>query len=107
MKMEVGIDLVKLDHIKNQDLLAEKILSNNEKELFLKKENKLDFLASRFAAKEAFIKAMDSSIFKEKLNEIEVLNYDSGKPYIKYKEKIYKVSISHEKDYAIAIVIID
>lgn len=105
--MEFGIDLVKLSHIENVDLLAKKILSNEEKNIFNKKEDKLSFLAGRFAAKEAFIKAYGSSIFKENLNEIEVLNFDSGKPYIKYKEKIYKVSISHEKDYATAIVIIE
>ncbi len=105
--MEFGIDLVKLSHIENADLLAKKILSSEEKNIFNKKEDKLAFLAGRFAAKEAFIKAYGSSIFKENLNEIEVLNYDSGKPYIKYKEKIYKVSISHEKDYATAIVIIE
>lgn len=105
--MEFGIDLVKLSHIENVDLLAKKILSSEEKNIFNKKEDKLSFLAGRFAAKEAFIKAYGSSIFKENLNEIEVLNFDSGKPYIKYKEKIYKVSISHEKDYATAIVIIE
>ena len=68
--MEFGIDLVKLSHIENADLLAKKILSSEEKNIFNKKEDKLAFLAGRFAAKEAFIKAYDSSIFNFSLEDL-------------------------------------
>lgn len=103
--MEVGIDIVELEHIKDEKLLASKILSESEFLLYQKKENKLQFLGGRFAAKEALIKALGLSILGINLKDIEILNKENGKPYLIYKNKEYKVSISHEKHCAIAIVI--
>ena len=82
--MEVGIDIVELEHIKDEKLLASKILSESEFLLYQKKENKLQFLGGRFAAKEALIKALGLSILGTNLKDIEILNKENGKPYLIY-----------------------
>lgn len=104
--MEFGIDIVQINRLENVDLFSNKILSEKEKAIFLKKENKKEFLAGRFASKEAFIKAMNLNILSIDLKNIEVLNEENGKPYILYNNNKFKVSISHEKEYAVAIVIL-
>lgn len=106
--MSVGIDMVKIDRFKDDfDKLKYKILSKEELEILSKKENKLEYLASRFCVKEAFLKANGVGLFDIPFNEINVLNEKNGKPYILYKDTKYEnVSLSHEKEYAIAIVIL-
>ena len=79
--MEVGIDIVELEHIKDEKLLASKILSESEFLLYQKKENKLQFLGGRFAAKEALIKALGLSILGINLKDIEILNKCFNKEY--------------------------
>ena len=81
-------------------------------------------LAGRYAAKEAFIKALDGPRLHQKeaiqidYKEIEIRNDDSGRPYLKFYGKILDylnkiginkthLSISHVGDYATAQVIIE
>lgn len=76
--------------------------------------------AARFAAKEAFAKALGTGFTGLKLNDFYVAKTEEGKPFFKFGEdtlKILKVkagekfnvqlSMSHEKDYAVAFVIIE
>jgi holo-[acyl-carrier protein] synthase len=76
----------------------------------LKKKNKYQHLAARFAAKEAFFKAIGKRISWQ---DVELLNLRSGKPQldIKFKERFFidkaLVSISHLKEYAVAAVILE
>lgn len=84
-----------------------------------KNPRRIEFLAGRWAAKEAFAKALGCGITdKCRLNEITVLNDDAGRPVMTVagaaKEtmrsmsvsKIH-ISISHEKAYATAVVILE
>ena len=87
----------------------------------LKKKNNTNYLAKRFAAKEAFAKSIGTG-FRKNLNfkDIEILNNKLGKPFYsktkkidtiikkKFKVKNYNLflSISDEKDYSIAFTII-
>ena len=107
--MPVGIDIVQINRIDiSNTRFISKVLSKKEIELMNTKINKQSFVAGRFAAKEAFLKANKCGIFDMDLNKIEVL-YDElhQNPIIYYENKKYEnVSISHEKEYAIAIVII-
>ncbi len=107
--MSVGIDIVKISRLDiNNEHFINKILSKKELDIMQKKADKLSFLAGRYAAKEAFLKANKCGLFEMDLNKIEVL-YEDGNtnPIIYYENKVYEnVSISHEKEYAIAIVII-
>ena len=83
--------------------------------------NKTNYFSKRFAEKEAFAKALGTG-FRINLNfkDIEVINDKMGKPYIVKTKKIISIvqknfkvknfncflSISDEKDYSTAFVII-
>ncbi len=101
--MNMGIDIVSVDRVSLEDNFIRHILSDAELALYSAKQTdsaKKEFLAGRWAAKEAFIKMKGSAI---SYSEISVLNKESGMPYILYDGKEYKCSISHEKDYAVAL----
>ena len=120
----IGTDIVSVDRIKN--LLKNKNFINrifNKKEILKCKKinNSINCYAKRFAAKEAFSKALGTGISNGiNFNEIVVLNKKSGKPYIsiigktkkmlkkKFKKKNSKISLSlsDEKKYAVAFVTI-
>lgn len=77
---------------------------------------KYESYAARFAAKEAVYKAISPKKDEEGVfTEVEVLNEETGKPYIvlhggleeTFKDKKIEVSLSHEKEYAMAMVVID
>lgn len=105
MILGVGCDIVSIDRIKShQEALAKKVLTVNEYQVFskLKAQRRSEFLAGRFAAKEAIIKAVPKKIF---MNEIEILNLDNGQPVCQLANYKLHLSISHEVDNAIAYVI--
>jgi len=120
----VGTDIVKVSRIKNslkKKLFLSKIFHQKEVLKCKKILNCSNCFAKRFAAKEAFSKALGTGIKKGiKFNEIIILNQKSGKPYIKLvdktkkkvenklKKKKYKISLSlsDEKKYALAFVTI-
>ena len=120
----IGTDIVSVDRIKNS-LKNKKFIGRifNEKEILKckKNNNSINCYAKRFAAKEAFSKALGTGISNGiNFNEIVVLNKKSGKPYIsiigqtkkilkkKFKRKKSKISLSlsDEKKYAVAFVTI-
>ena len=103
--MEVGIDIVEIDRLKNvSDTFLDKVLTQAEKKIYqnYNEQRKLEFLAGRFACKEAIIKCLSEKEMPL-MKDLEILNKDNGKPYIKYKDYKIKISISHEKHYAIAM----
>lgn len=100
--MGIGIDIVKISRIKNPDNFKNAILSDKEMILYEKAIKKEEFLAGRFASKEAFMKATELGM-KIPFKEIEIFYRDSGEPYILYKSKEYELSIAHDGDYAVAI----
>ena len=120
----IGTDIVNVERIRNS-LKSNNFLRRvfNEKEIFKCKriKNSVNCFAKRFAAKEAFSKALGTGIAKGiNLNEIIILNKKSGKPYInligktkstlskKFKGKKSKISLSlsDEKKFALAFVTI-
>jgi holo-[acyl-carrier protein] synthase len=114
MVLGTGIDIIDVERIKaiaeRNTRFLEKIFTSCEIEYCLKKKNKYQHLAARFAAKEAFFKAIGKRI---SWTAVELYNLSSGKPELKIKNKqglrIEKahVSISHLKDYAVAAVILE
>lgn len=113
----IGIDIIELDRIKkslqrNQRII-ERILTPKERKYFdqlLKERRKIEFLAGRFAAKEAFAKAVGTGIGKLSFQHIHILPNDKGAPIIEvegYESFTLWLSISHSKEYAIAQVIIE
>lgn len=98
--MSIGVDIVK--HSRIDDKLTKKILTEKELTQYKNINNKnakKEYLCSRFAAKEAIIKATNK---KFTLKEIEVLRTE-GKASVNIKG--IELSISHEKDYSIAFCI--
>lgn len=101
---KIGIDLTYNPRFKNKDSLAKKILSTSEFEEYSNSLKKDEFLASRFALKEALIKCLECSILSINLNEIIVKKNENGAPFILFKNKKYDCSLSHENDYSIGVV---
>ena len=120
----IGVDIIQNNRIKNSiknHKFRDRIYSKNELELSVSSKNKIGYFSRRFAAKEAFAKALGTG-FRNNLNfkDIEIVNDKLGKPYylmnskiknlIKRKKKINKfelfLSISDEKDYSVAFTII-
>jgi holo-[acyl-carrier protein] synthase len=120
----IGTDIVDIDRIR-------KIFNKNKKfkkRIFSKTEimycdsrtKKIASYSKRFAAKEAFVKALGTGMSKGiSFNEISINNKKNGAPFIellgkskiitkniiKKKNKIF-LSLSDEKKYALAIVVI-
>ena len=99
--MKIGIDLIKIEKLQNLDL--SKIFTKAELEQNPRKES----LAGIFAAKEAFFKAIGR---KESWLDVWVEKSESGQPemfsnLVENGSRI-NLSISHEDDLAVAIVII-
>ena len=120
----IGVDLVKNERIKQsikKKGFIEKIFSKKEIFYSQKTSNKVNFFAKRFAAKEAFSKALGTG-FRGGISfkKIEILNDKMGKPYYynsnnikriiynRFKLKSYDLflSISDETDYSVAFTVI-
>jgi len=120
----IGVDLVLNKRIQN--LLKNRYFINRtfgkiEIKFSKIKATKINFFSKRFAAKEAFAKSLGTG-FRNDLNfkDIEILNDKLGKPYFSRSKKISNIikkrfkiknydlflSISDEKDYSIAFVIL-
>ena len=111
----IGLDIVELERIKKAmertERFQKRILSERELEVFSKaiEKRKLEYLAGRFAAKEAFSKANGTGIGEGcEFYQIEILNNELGKPELYFDGQAVNgfVSITHSRDYACAQVII-
>ena len=102
--MSIGIDIVYIPRFAGKEKLATRILSKNELEIYHMRPNKEEFLAGRFAAKDAFLKAMKEGIGLVAFHKIDVVYKKDGRPEIHHDGNVYAVSISHDGDYAVAVV---
>jgi len=120
-----GVDIVNNLRIKNSiknKKFINRVFTLNEINYSKKLSNKINYFAKRFAAKEAFVKALGEG-FRNNINfnDIEITNDNKGKPIInissnvkkflkkKFKSSKYQIflSLSDEKKYSIAYVIIN
>ncbi|MBO0995530.1 holo-ACP synthase [Bacillus sp. SD088] len=115
MIIGIGLDIVEIKRLEKvserQERLPFRILTDAERELYftLGDKRKLEFLAGRFAAKEAYAKAKGTGIGVHlSFLDIEILPDPLGKPHIK-KPVFAKahLSITHTEQYAAAQVIIE
>ena len=120
----IGTDIVKVSRIKKfvkKKTFITRLFNKKEVLKCKKTKNPSNCFAKRFAAKEAFSKALGTGISKGiNFNEIVVLNEKNGKPFIrllnktkknvekKFKKKKFKISLSltDEEKYAVAFVTI-
>ena len=103
----IGTDIVDINRFKNKSLknnssFYKKIFSNSEIKYCQKFRSPYEHFAGKFAIKEATIKAIDKKI---QLLQIKTYHKESKPKVSIVNEKIdLKVSVSHDGDYAIAIV---
>ena len=120
----IGTDIVEVARVEAAlaefgDTFAKRILTKNEFVEFQLSNTKPRFLAKRFAAKEAFAKALGTGIRGEVgFNTIAVSHDDLGKPLLVLNEKVLAItqqkfiktmhiSISDEKNLAAAFVVLE
>ena len=110
MNFEIGTDIVNIIHlketIKTNPHFLKKYYTFHELELAKILKNPYFFYATRFAAKEAIYKATNGEF---EFHEIEILKDEYGKPVPKilhHNDIKIKLSLSYEKEYAIAFCIV-
>ena len=120
----IGVDVIQNKRIRNltsNKSFIKRTFGKKEIVLLKKNLNKTNFMAKRFAAKEAFAKTIGTG-FRYNLNfkDIEILNDKIGKPFFYKSKKINEIinkrfkikkynlflSISDEKDYSVAFTIL-
>ena len=121
MKISCGTDIIEIERIKQSidDLgkpFIHRVFTENEiKYCESKKAQKYQHYAARFAGKEAVFKAISCILenkFEISWQDIEILNDNTGRPYVKILNSNLKnitnidISLSHCKEYAIANVVI-
>ena len=120
----VGTDLVDIERVKkilskNRDGFIKRVLSEHEQALFTNKADSAAYCAKRFAAKEAFAKALGTGIGRLlSFQDLTIRNNENGKPYFIPSEKLRQylvkknikqahLSISDESQNAIAFVVLE
>ncbi|MYL73032.1 holo-ACP synthase [Halobacillus litoralis] len=113
----IGVDIIELDRIKQsikrRERFVQRILTEEEHLRYktLNEKRKVEYLAGRFAAKEAFAKATGTGIGKLGFHDVEILsNETTGAPVMRAKGyDCYQVwvSISHSSEHAIAQVVLE
>lgn len=111
----IGIDIIEKERIRKvlerQSRFPERILTEKELEEYSRypMKRKIEFLAGRFAAKEAYAKARGVGIGKElSFQSIEIQKDPLGKPF--YSKPIGQrvhLSISHSHEYVVAQAVIE
>ena len=103
--MEIGIDSTRIsDFVGKSEAFYRRFLCLNEYETykgFNCEKRKAEYAAGRWAGKEAIFKAIGD----EQFMKYEILNDETGKPYVSGHPEI-KISLSHHKEYAVAIALI-
>ncbi len=121
MIVGIGTDIVAVARMasgieKYGERFASRILSSNEFEVFSGHANQAHYLAKRFAAKEAVVKALGCG-FRDgiSMRQVEVSNDPLGKPQVTLHSKAAEraksmdvteilLSLSDEREYAVAYV---
>ena len=124
----IGTDILQISRVqaalgRHGDRFAEKILGPEEMQKYLRRKAKVEargirFLATRFAAKEAFSKAIGMGMrMPMTWRAMQVLNAPSGKPvavcsgalqaWMEQQGLSAQVSITDEAEYAVAFVIVE
>ncbi|UOR10324.1 holo-ACP synthase [Halobacillus amylolyticus] len=112
----IGIDIIEIKRIKQSikrnPRFVQRILTKSEQDRYdqLNDWRRAEFLAGRFAAKEAFSKAVGTGIGKLSFHDIEVISNDAGAPVVQakgYETLTIWAAISHSKEQAVAQIILE
>ena len=123
MIVSIGTDIVDIKRIEKQlnssrcELFLEKTYTEDEQKLAENYKNPAFFYAGRWAAKEAVAKALGTGFGSQcSWKEVNIIRLESGAPKIQLSGNTlttaenlginnWHLSISHEREYAIAYVI--
>ena len=110
-KFGIGVDIVKISRFKDKPFLSnknfyKKIFSDSEIKYCLKYKNYAPHFSGKFAVKESVIKSIPDKI---SFLDIKTSNSKYGKPTVNLSGNLegkysFLASVSHEREYAIAIV---
>lgn len=111
----IGVDITKISRIERAlEIYQQRFLTRffdgeeiKKARAFCKK-TMISYLAKRFAAKEALIKAR-GNVLGLKLKQISIRNNYTGRPFIYFKERMLRnsqISLSDDGEYAIAFVVL-
>jgi holo-[acyl-carrier protein] synthase len=111
----IGLDIIEIERIQQtvgrQPKLIKRVLTEAEQEQLsaLSGTRAIEFLAGRFAAKEAFAKANGTGIGQWlSFQDIEISKDANGKPYFSKPHGVNAhLSITHSRDFAAAQVVIE
>ncbi len=114
----IGVDIVQNSRFETlSETTVNHILSTAEKKeaAELSSRARLEFLAWRFAAKEALAKALGTGFTRLQPRHVTVMHDAMGKPFFSVSDDVadlfssvdIHLSISHEKDYSVAMVVLD
>ena len=122
MILGIGIDLLEVEKIEKgiqSEVYLRKVFTEQEIADCRSMSNAAERFAGKFAAKEAFMKAIGKGIRQEVwFTQIEVLNRENGQPFIQANGeaqislmeldvKNIHVSITHTKQHAAAVVVLE
>lgn len=118
----IGTDIVEINRISDilskQDRFIYKVFTEEEIRILRSRNMRPEFVAGRFAAKEAVSKALGTGFREFSFQDIEVINNELGKPEVRLYRKAEQIagangkynlqlSISHGRDAAIAYAILE
>ncbi|WP_034551336.1 holo-ACP synthase [Carnobacterium funditum] len=115
MIVGIGLDVIEIDRIehavKKRKTFSNRVLTQAEWAIFneLKGSRQIEFLAGRYAAKEAFSKAFGTGIGKLGFHDLEILPNEKGKPILTkspFNGNVF-LSITHTNTIAAAQVILE
>jgi holo-[acyl-carrier protein] synthase len=116
MNRGLGVDMLEINRIEKSAFnprFLSRVFGDRELAIYKERGKPASFLAANFCAKEAFSKAIGTGVRGFELKDVQLLRGELGKPYLELsgKAKIlaknmdFEVSVSHTKEYAIAVVI--
>ncbi|MCS7175765.1 2-amino-4-hydroxy-6-hydroxymethyldihydropteridine diphosphokinase [Pseudothermotoga sp.] len=108
MILGIGVDVVETNRL--DEKIAVRILGEKEFEEYHRASDKKQFLASHFAVKEAFFKALGTGLRDFSFKEVELVHDDLGKPVLIFHRDVHfnfaHVSLSHDV-FTIAMVVLE
>lgn len=123
MIIGIGTDICDITRIERtiqrQDRFVERVLTQQELVQFKQRKRPAAFVASRFAAKEAGLKALGTGLANGiRWQDIEITHLDSGQPILSFSGKALEIaqqkgvssihlSITDEQSYAVAFVVLE
>ncbi len=123
MNIRIGTDIVDVERIKRsieKESFVKKVFAPQEIEYARKKADPTHSFAARFAAKEAFFKALGTGLYTQGMGPLDVWveNSASGRPELKFSSAAHDllsqlgqsysvdISLAHDGSMAIATVVL-